>query len=231
MANGGAKTAANAITAVVFIGGVQWGAGKAAANGYGSTVELVGQTLSSPLVAAPTSAALGYTGYELGRASYYSAQVGNYDAAVDYGVDAGFSTLFSATVAYNGYTTALRPGAQQVTAPSTTIGSRVGQAAARISDDALVNFGSVARAGVNPTTGVRSYWFRYGNIKQLTHEQLQIVVGDMASAGRPGGANVMRVSNVPASSFTPRAPNNMFGIPEYIIDVPVPIRTNVPVVK
>jgi hypothetical protein len=99
--------------------------------------------------------------------------------------------------------------------------------AAAIADDAIVNFGSIARAVINPSTGVRSYWFRYGDIKHLTVKQLQTVVGEIAAAGRPGGASVIRVSELPAGAFRQMPPTSAAGITEYIIDATVNVVQNV----
>ncbi len=110
------------------------------------------------------------------------------------------------------------------------VGDRVAAANAAIPDDALVNFGSVARPTVAPSTGPRSYWFRYGDIKHMTPKVVQAVIGDLASAGKPGGAAVMRVSKPPSSHFTPKPPTSkFFDVPEYTIDSPVPVSTNVPI--
>jgi len=114
-----------------------------------------------------------------------------------------------------------------------TIAQRVAAAGVQIADDALVNFGSTARGSVNPAVSpmgtTRSYWFQYGEIKHLTLQQVQAVIGDLASAGQPGGANVLRVGGLPRSQFTPRPPSNMAGIPEFIVDKPVPVDVSVPV--
>ena len=98
---------------------------------------------------------------------------------------------------------------------------------AAVSAESLINFGSVARPEISPTTGLRSYWFRYGDVEHLTHPQIQAIIGDAASAGRPGGANFMRISETPTSVFTKQPPLNMGGVPEYIIDSPVPVRTSI----
>jgi hypothetical protein len=111
-----------------------------------------------------------------------------------------------------------------------TIAERVLAAGANVGDDELVNFGRIARGIVDPTTGRRSYWFRYGDIKQLTLVELQILaVGQMASAGQPSGANVMRVSALDQSQFSYRDAINFAGICEYTIDMPVPVWQSVPV--
>jgi RHS repeat-associated protein len=119
------------------------------------------------------------------------------------------------------------PGASLRPSLASTIGERVSIAGFDICDDTLVNFGKVARDAINPTTGPRSYWFRFGDIKHLTPDQLQAVIGQMASAGQPGGANTMRVAGASSSGFTQQPATNMSGIPEYTSDSPVPVGTNV----
>ncbi len=114
-------------------------------------------------------------------------------------------------------------------AVSPCVADRVAAANAAIPDDALVNFGSVARPTVAPSTGPRSYWFRYGDIKHLTPKQLRAAIGELASAGKDGGAAVMRVSEQPRSHFTPRPGSEFFDIPEYTTDSPAPVSTNVPI--
>jgi len=58
-------------------------------------------TVNSPFVAVPTSTALAYTGYEYGRASYYSAQVGDYNASAEYAANSVISFAFAGDVAAN----------------------------------------------------------------------------------------------------------------------------------
>ena len=109
-----------------------------------------------------------------------------------------------------------------------SVADRVVASGTIVPDDALVNFGSTARDLVDPTTGPRSYWFRYGDIKHMTDRQVEAVIGELAAAGQRGGAGVMRVSNLPASSFTPRPPTSrFFDVREFSIDTPVPVSQNV----
>jgi RHS repeat-associated protein len=68
----------------------------------------VATTLSSPFVTVPTTGALAYTGYEYGKASYYAAQSGDYRSAIDYGVDAGFSSIFAGYTGAQAYSSIIR---------------------------------------------------------------------------------------------------------------------------
>ena len=103
-----------------------------------------------------------------------------------------------------------------------SIAVRVAAAGAIVGDDELVNFGRIARSMVDPSTGRRSYWFHFGDIKHLTVLKLQILaIGQMASAGQPHGADVMRVSDLDQFHFTRRAAINFARVNEYTIDMPV----------
>jgi hypothetical protein len=93
-----------------------------------------------------------------------------------------------------------------------------------VENDDLVNFGSQRRDVIDPSTGPRSYWFRYGDICHLTLPQIQAAIGGLASAGQPGGADVMRVSAVPLQRFTLRPAAGFFGLAEYTIDAPVMVK-------
>jgi hypothetical protein len=96
---------------------------------------------------------------------------------------------------------------------------------AKISDTAMVNFGSIARAVVHPPGG-RSYWFKWRDVKHLTPRQLQTVIGDMASAGLDEGMKFIRVAS-PTTIFIKRPPSNGAGITEYISDIAVEILSNI----
>ena len=100
-----------------------------------------------------------------------------------------------------------------------SVAQRLGGAS--IADTALVNFGRTVRSQINPAHGARSYWFRWGDIKDLTPEQIGGLIGDLASAGTPGGVRVARVSKLPCTSF--RRVDNPYGVAEYIIDESVPV--------
>ena len=67
-----------------------------------------------------------------------------------------------------------------------TIQELVNASGEYIHEDELVNFGSCHRSVIDPSTGRRSYWFRYGDIRGLTLPQVQAAIGEIASAGRPG---------------------------------------------
>ena len=111
-----------------------------------------------------------------------------------------------------------------------SIAERVLAAGANVGDDELVNFGRIARSVVDPSTGRRSYWFRFGDITHLTVLKLQILaIGQLASAGQPHGADVMRASALDQSHFTYRDPINFGGISEYTMDIPVTVRLSVQV--
>jgi hypothetical protein len=98
-----------------------------------------------------------------------------------------------------------------------------------VEDDDLVNFGSRPRGVIDPSTGPRSYWFRYGDICHLTLPQIQAAIGGLASAGQPGGAAAMRVSAVPLQRFTLRPAAGFFGVAEYTIDAPVMVKFSIDV--
>ena len=105
-----------------------------------------------------------------------------------------------------------------------TIEELVLGAGASVADDELVNFGHVARTRIAPSTSRCSYWFRFADIKRMPLLELQVLaVGQMASAGQPGGADFMRVCAVATSHFTRRAGTNVAGIEEYTIDIPVAV--------
>jgi len=95
--------------------------------------------------------------------------------------------------------------------------------------DDLVNFGRQHRHVIDPSTGPRSYWFRYGDICQLTVPQLQAAIGGLASAGQPGGAAVMRASHNFIQDFTDRGATGFFQLAEYTIDVPVMVKLSIDV--
>lgn len=108
-----------------------------------------------------------------------------------------------------------------------TIQYVVDAAGVRVSNEDLVNFGSCPRAVIDPSTGRRSYWFRYGDISRLTLPQLQAAIGELASAGTSAGTKVMRVSTRPVNDFTPRPATNFFGLDEFSIDEPVVVKFSV----
>jgi hypothetical protein len=95
--------------------------------------------------------------------------------------------------------------------------------------DDLVNSGRQHRPVIDPSTGPRSYWFRYGDICRLSVPQLQAAIGGLASAGQPGGAAVMRISRNPIQSFTHWPATGFFQLAEYTIDVPVMVKFSVDV--
>jgi hypothetical protein len=82
---------------------------------------------------------------------------------------------------------------------------------------------------IDPSTGPRSYWFRYGDIRQLTVPQLQAAIGGLASAGQPGGAAVMRVCHQPIQDFAHHPPTGFFQLAEFTIDVPVMVKLSIDV--
>ncbi len=98
----------------------------------------------------------------------------------------------------------------------------LGEIAPTLADDAIVNFGSRARSVVSPPGG-RSYWFRFGDIKHLSPKQVQTVIGDLASAGQPGGANVLRV----AGANTCEKVKSVAGFFEYVSRLPVEVTQNI----
>jgi hypothetical protein len=108
-----------------------------------------------------------------------------------------------------------------------TIQDAVNSSGEKIGDDDLVNFGSHARDVIDPCTGPRSYWFRYGDICHLTLPQIQAAIGGLASAGQPGGAPTMRVTANPVREFTFRPAVGFFGLAEYTIDTPVMVKCSI----
>lgn len=115
---------------------------------------------------------------------------------------------------------------------SLTIAQKVAAAGVQVSDDAMINFGSMARQTVDPIQSpigvAKSYWFKYGDIKNLTLIQVQAAaIGPMAMASRPGGADYMRVTGLPSTQFNRVSGNNFAGIDEYDIGTPVPVRQSV----
>jgi hypothetical protein len=97
----------------------------------------------------------------------------------------------------------------------------------RVGVDELVNFGSCERDEINPSTGRRSYWFRFGDICGMTLPQIQAAIGQLASAGLPSGATTMRVSALPRRAFTRRPGPSFFGLDEFSIDAPVLVKCNI----
>ena len=110
-----------------------------------------------------------------------------------------------------------------------TIQDSVDAAGERVESDDLVNFGSCDRDVINPCTGPRTYWFRFGDICKYTLPQVQAAIGEIASAGQPGGAMVMRVSGAPAFAFTSRGAFSFFGLEEFSIDLPIMVKCSVDV--
>jgi hypothetical protein len=110
---------------------------------------------------------------------------------------------------------------------SPTIQASVAAAGEVVSNDELVNFGRRARDEINPNTGPRSYWFRFGDIDAMTVPQIQAAIGGLASAGMPGGADFMRVSALSADQFTVWPGSNFFELQEFSIDTPVQVRCSV----
>jgi hypothetical protein len=110
-----------------------------------------------------------------------------------------------------------------------TIQDAVDDSAEQIELDDLVNFGSCPRTVIDPTTGPRSYWFRFGDIRHLTLPQIHAAIGEIAAAGQPGHARYMRVSDLPNQSFTRRPPTSFFGLEEFTIDRPVVVKCSIDV--
>ncbi|MEO0250258.1 MAG: RHS repeat-associated core domain-containing protein, partial [candidate division WOR-3 bacterium] len=109
------------------------------------------------------------------------------------------------------------------TAPKT-----IGEIAADVPDDALVNFGGRPREVVAPPTG-ESYWFRKGDIKGLTPEQIEATIGPLARAGEKGGAAVMRVAKPSASGTIQKVEkaSNIANVAEYKSKEPVDVIKNI----
>ena len=80
------------------------------------------------------------------------------------------------------------------------------------------------RSTVNPPTG-KSYWFRFGDIKNYTPKQIEGIIGSLASGGESGGVAVIRISTKPASKFSSGGALNLAEIPEFIIYDPVEVRS------
>jgi hypothetical protein len=105
-----------------------------------------------------------------------------------------------------------------------TIQDAVDVSGIHVSEDDLVNFGRSRRTQIDPSTGPRSYWFRYGDIRDMTLPQIQAAIGGLASAGQPGGAKVMRVSGVQRAAFRHWPGASFFGLHEFTLDVPVVVK-------
>jgi hypothetical protein len=110
-----------------------------------------------------------------------------------------------------------------------TIHDAVAVSGIHVAEDDLVNFGRNHRVQIDPTTGPRSYWFRYGDIRDMTLPQIQAAIGGLASAGQPGGAKVMRVSSAARAAFTHRTGSSLFSVDEFTSDVPVMVKYTIDV--
>jgi RHS repeat-associated protein len=111
-----------------------------------------------------------------------------------------------------------------VPAEAATVQS-LAQIAPHLADDAIINIGSTARNVINPPLG-RSHFFRWGDIKHLTPQQVQTLIGDLASVGPQGGgirfirvaANANKCAKVPGKT----------GYYEYFFDTAVEVLSNIP---
>jgi RHS repeat-associated protein len=103
-----------------------------------------------------------------------------------------------------------------------TSGATLGEIAS-VSEDALVNIGSQARDIVLPPGG-RSYWFRFGDIKHLTIDQVRTLVGQMASAGTREGSRVIRVAKKGTEGKSVPCTDGYF---EYVIDGAVDVSESI----
>jgi hypothetical protein len=112
---------------------------------------------------------------------------------------------------------------------SRTIQDAVAASGKQVDNDDLVNFGSCHRDDINPSTGPRSYWFRFEDVAHMTLPQVQAAIGELASAGQPGGAKFMRVSGIPLTVFKLCSGAGFFGLDEFTIDVPVMVKLSVEV--
>jgi len=112
---------------------------------------------------------------------------------------------------------------------SGTIQDAVAASGKQVDSDDLVNFGSCHRDDINPRTGPRSYWFRFADVARMTLPQVQAAIGELASAGQPGGAKFMRVSGIPVTAFRLCPGGGFFGLDEFTIDVPVMVKYSIEV--
>jgi len=110
-----------------------------------------------------------------------------------------------------------------------TIQDAVAASGQLVAMDELVNFGRQHRTTIDPSTSPRSYWFRFGDIRLFTLPQLQAAIGGLASAGQPGGANVMRVSDLAIQVFVMHPGTGFFQLAEYTSDVPVVVKLSIDV--
>lgn len=62
-----------------------------------------------------------------------------------------------------------------------------------ISDDTLVHFSPGQYPTVNSPTG-SSYWYKWGDINNLSPTDVQLIIGDIAEAGQEGGAKFMHIA-------------------------------------
>lgn len=101
----------------------------------------------------------------------------------------------------------------------------MGQIAPSLGDDVLINLGSQARNLIRPELG-RSYWFRWGEIKHLTPDQLRTLIGQMARAGTKEGSKVIRVAKEGVSARRVPCTEGYF---EYVIDGTVKVVQSIPI--
>jgi len=116
-------------------------------------------------------------------------------------------------------------GAGTMTAGSTGAAT-LGEIAPSVADDAIINLGTKARNLVSPHGG-RSYWFRFGDVRHLTPDQVRTLIGQMASAGTKEGSRVIRVGATKADEC--EKVQGVAGYFEYISKVPVKVVENIPV--
>jgi RHS repeat-associated protein len=100
-----------------------------------------------------------------------------------------------------------------------------------VSDDALVHFSATPLSTVEPVNG--AVWsFQYGDISGLTPTQVEGTIGNLASSGQQGAAQVMNVLDASAEGadfvYLTNQPAGMQPA-EYVFDNAVPVLQSIPV--
>jgi hypothetical protein len=100
-----------------------------------------------------------------------------------------------------------------------------------VSDDALVHFSPTPLSTVEPINGA-VYSFQYGDISGLTPSQIEGTIGNLASSGQQGAAQVLNVIDASAEDASYVLPGNQpagFQPNEYVFDSSVPVVQSIPI--
>jgi hypothetical protein len=198
-------------------------------------------------VALGGTIATGILGAESGVGAVSDVLNGRYTDATIKGIDAVFAALGSASLARQ-YRDALTDAAkanrklaekidvQQVASKtahtalsSGIIRQAVGSATtplinnlSHIADDALVHLAPAAHSVVTPGAAGKIFTFRFGDIKHLTPIQVETIIGQLASAGQPGGAKILHVLDESLNNAT--KVDGPAGFFEYVLTKPSSVR-------